>query len=72
MGNGESRFLELKGERGYVPIAFIAIHNAVLARVGQQEDDCRILLYSSGTRAIEIEVIKKPRERSVIVACASL
>jgi hypothetical protein len=56
-----------------VPITLIAIHgNVVLARVGQQEDDCHVLLYGSGTRADKVEVIEKPREGSVILACASL
>ena len=58
---------------GHVPITLVAVHgNVVLARVGQQEDDCSILLYGSGACADEIEVVEKPREGSVIVACTSL
>jgi hypothetical protein len=56
-----------------VPITLVAIYgDVVLARVRLQEDDCGILLYGSGARADEIEVIEKPRERSVIIVCASL
>jgi hypothetical protein len=56
-----------------MPITLVAIHgNVVLARVGLQENDCGILLYGSGARADEVEVVKKPREGSVIIACTSL
>ena len=56
-----------------MPITLVAIHgNVVLARVGLQKDDCGILLYSSVARADEVEVIEKPREGSVIIACPSL
>ena len=55
-----------------MPITFIPIYETVLARVGLQEDDCYVLLYGSRTGADEVEIIKKPREGSVIFACASL
>jgi hypothetical protein len=71
---GVKSFDAEEGRRGiYVPITLIAIHgNVVLARVRQQENDCRVLLYGSGTRADKVKVIKKPREGRVILACASL
>ena len=62
-----------QGKIGHVPITLVAIHgNVVLTGVGLQENDCGILLYGSGARTDEVEVIEEPRERSVIFVCASL
>jgi hypothetical protein len=66
-------FRRLRWGRRYEPITLIAVHgDVVLARVGQQEDDCHVLLYGGGTRPDKVPVIEKPREGSVVLARSSL
>ncbi len=60
-------------KRGYVPVACVAIHSiGLVTRVGLQEDDCSVLVHGSGARADQVEIIEKPRDCSLIRACASL
>jgi len=56
-----------------VPVTGVTIHgNGPFARVGLQEDDRSVLMIGSVARANSVEVVEKPREECVVIACASL